>query len=133
MLNLKVISPEKIVLEAECRSVTLPASDGQITVYSNHAPLYTLIAPGEVVARTEKGEISLGVGSGFANITSSGVTLLANFGVLTDEIDAVRAQDAKARAEELIKNRKSEQDLALASAELSRSLVELKLASKRRN
>ncbi|MCW1969157.1 MAG: ATP synthase F1 subunit epsilon [Anaerolineae bacterium] len=133
MLNLRVISPEKVVLETQCRSVTLPAADGQITVYSNHAPLYTLIAPGEVIVHTEKGPISMGVGSGFANITGAGVTLLANFGVLTDEIDEARAQEAKARAEDFLKNRKSDQDLALASAELSRSLIELKLASKRRN
>jgi F-type H+-transporting ATPase subunit epsilon len=132
MLNLKIISPEKTVLEAKCRSVTLPSAEGQITVYEHHAPIYTLIAPGEVIARTEKGDVSLGVGSGFANITQTGVTLLANFGILTDEIDEARAKEAKERAEELIKNRKSDQDMALASAELSRSLIELKLVNKRK-
>jgi F-type H+-transporting ATPase subunit epsilon len=133
MLKLKVISPEKIVLNTECSSVTLPASDGQITVYPRHAPIYTLISAGEVVARTANGVISMGVGSGFANITQDSVTLLANFGILTDEIDESRAAEAKARAEALIRDRKSDQDYALAEAELSRSLLELKLASKRRS
>lgn len=134
MLILKVISPQKVVLETKVRSVTLPTVEGEITVLPRHAPIYTLIKGGEVIARTEKGEeISMAVGSGFANITESGVTLLANFGVLSDEIDESRAQEAKARAEALLKDKKSMQELALASADLSRSLVELKLASKRRN
>ena len=133
MLILKVISPHKVVLETKVRSVTLPTVEGEITVLPRHAPIYTLIKGGEVIARTEKGEeISMAVGSGFANITESGVTLLANFGVLSDEIDENRAQEAKARAEALLKDKKSMQEMALASADLSRSLVELKLASKRR-
>ena len=72
MLKLKVISPEKTVLSADCKSVTLPTSEGQITVYPRHAPIYTLIVAGEVVARTATGDVSLGVGSGFANITNAG-------------------------------------------------------------
>ena len=132
MLRLKVISPEKTVLDANCTHVTLPSSEGQITVYPHHAPIYTLISHGEVIAHTDKGVISLGVGSGFANITQTGVTLLANFGVLSDEIDEARANEAKARAEQLIKEHANDRDFVLAEAELSRSLLELKLASKRK-
>jgi F-type H+-transporting ATPase subunit epsilon len=110
----------------------MPTEDGQITVLPNHAPIYTLVSAGEVIARTtDKGEISLGVGSGFANITQTGVTLLANFGILTDDIDEARAREAKERAETLLRERRTKQDEALAAMELSRSLLELKLANKR--
>ncbi len=133
MLRLKVISPEKTVLDTNCTHVTLPASDGQITVYPHHAPIYTLVSNGEVVAHTEKGIVSMAVGSGFANINQTSITLLANFGILTDEIDEARANDAKARAEQLIKEHKNDQNFAMAEAELSRSLLELKLASRRKS
>ena len=92
--------------------------------------LYTLISHGEVVAHTKNGVASLGVGIGFANITATQAVVLANFGILTEEADAARAQEAKERAEDIIKNRSS-QDLALAEAELSRSLLEIKLAMRR--
>ncbi len=133
MLRLKIISPEKTVLDADCTHVTLPSSDGQITVYPHHAPIYTLVTHGEVVAHTDKGVVSLGVGSGFANINQTSVTVLANFGILSDEIDEARAIEAKARAEQLIKERRTDQDAVMAEMELSRSLLELKLANKRRN
>ena len=133
MLRLKVISPEKTVLDAICTHVTLPSSEGQITVYPQHAPIYTLVTHGEVIAHTEKGVVSLGVGSGFANITQTSVTLLANFGILSDEIDEARANEAKARAEQLIKEHANDRDFVLAEAELSRSLLALKLSSKRRS
>ena len=132
MLRLKVISPERTVLDTDCAYVTLPASDGQITVYPHHAPIYTLISHGEVIAHTDKGIVSMAVGSGFANISQTGITLLANFGILTDEIDEARANDAKARAEQLIKEHKNDENFAMAEAELSRSLLELKLASRRK-
>jgi F-type H+-transporting ATPase subunit epsilon len=133
MLRLKVISPEKLVLDTECAYVTLPSSEGQITVYPHHAPIYTLVSHGEVIAHTGQGVISMGVGSGFANITQTSVTLLINFGIMSDEIDETRASEAKTRAEQLIKEHKSDQDFAMAEAELSRSLLELKLASKRKS
>ena len=133
MLNLKVLSPEKTVLDTDCTSVTLPSSEGQITVYAHHAPIYTLIAHGELIAHTDKGDVSLAIGSGFAEINATKVVVLANFGIRSEEIDAVRAQEAKARAEEIIKMRKSDVDMALAQSELMRSIVELKLASKRKS
>lgn len=134
MLRLKIISPEKTVLDAECKSVTMPTSEGQITVLPRHAPIYALVTAGEVIARTtDRGDISLGVGSGFANINQTSITLLANFGVLTDEIDEERARQAKERAESIINERRGKQDEALATLELSRSLLELKLARRRRS
>jgi F-type H+-transporting ATPase subunit epsilon len=87
---------------------------------------------GELIAHTDKGDVSLAIGPGFAEINATGVTVLTNYGVSSDEIDAARAQEAKARAEEIIKSRSSEMDLALAQVELTRSLVELKLVSKRK-
>jgi F-type H+-transporting ATPase subunit epsilon len=133
MLKLRVLSPERTVLDTDCDYVTLPAADGQITVYPRHAPLYTLIQYGEVIAHTKGGVVSLGVGTGFANITATQVVVLTNFGILSEEADDARAAEAKARAEDLIKNRVGEQDMALAQAELSRSLLELKLANKRKH
>jgi F0F1-type ATP synthase epsilon subunit len=52
--------------------------------------------------------------------------------VSSDEIDAVRAQEAKERAEQIIKDHRSETDMVLAQAELLRSLVELKVVSKKK-
>ena len=132
MLNLKVLSPEKTVLNITCNAVTMPSSEGQITVYPRHAPIYTLMTYGELIAHTDKGDVSLAIGPGFAEINATSVTVLTNYGVSSDEIDAARAQEAKARAEEIIKSRSSEMDLALAQVELTRSLVELKLVSKRK-
>jgi F-type H+-transporting ATPase subunit epsilon len=132
MLNLKVLSPERTVLDITCNAVTMPSSEGQITVYPKHAPIYTLVTYGELIAHTDKADVSLAVGAGFAEINGTGVTVLTNYGVSSDEIDAARAQEAKERAEEIIRNRQSDTDMALAQIELSRSLVELKLVNKRK-
>ncbi len=132
MLKLKIISPEKTVLETVCNSVTLPSSEGQITVYAKHAPIYTLITYGEVIAHTDKGNVELAVGAGYAEINAEQVVVLTNYGVLGEDIDAARAEAARDRAALLIGEHKADTDMALAQAELARSMVELKLFSKRK-
>jgi F-type H+-transporting ATPase subunit epsilon len=132
MLSLKVLSPERTVLNIDCNAVTMPSSEGQITVYPRHAPIYTLVTHGELIVHTDKDDLSLAIGPGFAEINGTGVTVLTDYGVSSDEIDAVRAQEAKERAEQIIKDHRSETDMVLAQAELLRSLVELKVVSKKK-
>jgi F-type H+-transporting ATPase subunit epsilon len=135
MLNLKVLSPEKIVLELMCNSVTLPSSEGQITVHPQHAQIYTLITHGELVAHADKGDTEIAIGPGFAEINAREVVVLTNYGVLGHEIDLARAQEARERAEDILRTRERQSDLdfALAQADLARSLVELKIATRRRS
>jgi F-type H+-transporting ATPase subunit epsilon len=131
-IKLIVISPEKKVLEADCLSATLPTTEGQITVLPHHSPLFSLLKAGEVIARTSDGEISLAVGGGFVNVTGDKITVLVEFGTKSEEIDEARAQEAKHRAEEILKSHADEQSSALAQAALARSLLELKITQRRK-
>ncbi len=132
-LKLVVISPQKKVLETECESVTLPTEDGQITVLPKHMAIFSLLKAGEVRVKTKDEEIVLGVGGGFVNVGNDLVTLMAEFGVRSDEIDEEKVNEAKKRAEEILKSKADERGSALAQASLARSLLELKIAQKRRN
>lgn len=132
-IALKVLSPQKEILSANCKSVTLPTEDGQITVLPKHAPLFTNIAHGELVARTEEDkEISLAVGGGFASITGTEVTVLVDYGANADELDEEQIKKAKERAEEILKAKADSRGEAMAQAALARSILELKLVTKRK-
>lgn len=131
-LKLSVISPQKKVLEIECESVTLPTSEGEITVLPKHMAIFSLLSAGEVKVRTEKDEIDLAVGGGFASVSNNKVTLMVEFGVRSDEIDEQKVDEARKRAEEILKSKADDKGSALAQAALARSLLELKVAQKRR-
>jgi len=131
-MQLVVISPQKKILETEISSVTIPTVDGEITVLPNHMAIFSLLKPGEVVVRTKDGDISIAIGGGFVNVTKDKVTLLPEYGIKSDEINEEKVKEAKLRAEEILKSRTDEQSSALAQSTLARSLLELKLAQKRR-
>lgn len=132
-LKLVVLSPTKKILETECAQVTIPTVEGQITVLPRHIPLFTQMGSGEVRVKSETGEEkSLAVSGGFANIRSGEVVLLAEFGVVTTEIDEEQVRRAKERAEEILKNLSDEKSSAIAQADLARSVLQLKVIRKRR-
>lgn len=130
--KLVVISPEKKVLEMDCKSVTLPTMDGEITVLPNHMAVFSLLKPGEMTARGDKGNLSLAIGGGFVNITKEKVTVLPEFGVRSDEINEEKVKEARKRAEQILSEKASETNSAMAQASLARSLLELKVAQRRK-
>ena len=130
--KLVIISPQKPVLESEAQSVTFTTTEGQITVLPGHMSVFSTISPGEVIVRGTDGETSLVVGGGFAIVTHDSVTLLTEFGVRSDDIDQEQVMEAKRRAEEILKEQVDAKASASAQASLARSLLELKVAQKRR-
>lgn len=132
-IALKVISPQKELLSVDCKSITLPTEDGQITVLPKHTALFTNIIRGELVARPEEGkEIFMAVGGGFASITGKEVTVLVDFGANADELDEKEISAAKLRAEEILKHKADARGEAMAQASLARSILELKIVRKRK-
>jgi F-type H+-transporting ATPase subunit epsilon len=131
-MQLVVITPSKKVLETEVLSVTIPTTNGEITVLPGHMSIFSLLKPGEVVVRTKDGNVSIAIGGGFVNVTKDKVTLLPEYGVKSDEIDEEKVKEAKRRAEEILNTKTDEQSSALAQSTLARSLLELKVVQKRR-
>ncbi|TMC00423.1 MAG: ATP synthase F1 subunit epsilon [Chloroflexi bacterium] len=109
-----------------------PGIEGELTVLPMHAPLLTMIKPG--IMRLVKGgaDTDLAVTGGFLEVRDDQVTILADAAERAEEIDVVRAEEARRRAERALQERESEISLAQASAELQRALVRLKAAERRR-
>ena len=135
-LKLKIITPERLILEEMVESVTLPTTEGEITILADHVPLIATLASGDVVA-FEKGEhIPMTVVGGFIevnkidNITT--VAILADFAEPVGEITEDAITKAKARAEELRKQTENKEvvDFEHFATELERSLTRVKIAEK---
>jgi len=134
-LTLKIVSPEKLVFEeSEFTSITLPTEDGEITILPGHVPLVAKINPGEIIARRRGREESLITTDGFLRLNSKGeIFILADYAVRSEEIELVKVQEAKKKAEETMKEKGSERDFAIAEAELRRTILELKVVQRRKS
>ena len=78
-LAFKLVSPDKVLADMPVRSVQLPASDGDMGVLPDHAPVVTSLRDGTVtVVGTDGRELRFAVQGGFVDVTPTTVTLLAD-------------------------------------------------------
>lgn len=99
-LKVNIVTPERVVFEAEAVSVTLPGSEGYLGIWANHAPLVTGLQPGVVTIRQdEAGNAQLfACSGGFVEVSHNTVNIMTDSCELAREIDADRARAALERA-----------------------------------
>lgn len=133
-LHLTITTPERIVLEIEVRSVNVPTVDGEIGLLPDHIPLVSLLAPGELHAVTTGGdEQIMAVSGGFIEVRDNAVVILADTAEKAEEIDEVRAQAGRERAQKLMQERATDDvGFADAQAAMAKELARLKVVRKRR-
>ncbi|MCK4723010.1 MAG: F0F1 ATP synthase subunit epsilon [Dehalococcoidia bacterium] len=131
-LKFEMVTAERMVYSDDVDVVIAPGVEGQLGILPNHASLLTMLQPGELVVRKEGEETEMFVSGGFLEVMQNRVTLLADVAERAEEIDIARAEEAKRRAEEQIKQAPPEMDLAVAEAALRRALARIKIAERRK-
>ena len=133
-IHVDVVSAEESIYSGEAKFVALPGESGELGILPRHTPLITHIKPGAV--RIEKadgsGEEFIFVAGGILEVQPHGVTVLADTAVRGHDLDEAKAAEAKAAAEEALKNAKSDIDLAHAQAELATLAAQIAAARKLR-
>src|SRR6516225_6486620 len=87
----ELVSPEKILVSEEAKMVVVPGEDGDFGVLASHAPLLSAIRPGVVRVTSASGEEKkFFVAGGFADVTPSLLSVLAEEAVNVAEIDKGR-------------------------------------------
>ena len=133
IIRLEVVTAERLVLSEDVDMVVAPGIDGELGILPNHAPLMTMLQPGELRAKRSGEEFDLVITGGFLEVRPDRVIVLADAAERSDEIDIERAEAAKRRAEEWLSQRHVDGlDAARAEAALRRSMTRIKLAQKRR-
>jgi len=144
-LKLKIVTPERLILEEMVDQVTLPTIEGEITILPEHIPLISGLVSGDVVAITNGEHIPMAVVGGFLEVKknkegNTEVAVLADFAEHVSELTEEKIEKAKARALELKKlmparrlaggENKEHVDFEHFEAELERSLTRVKIADK---
>lgn len=128
--QLQVITPDRIFLDDEAEMIELCTTEGEIGVLKGHIPLTSIIAPGVLRVKKDGEEKEAALHSGFLEILSDKVVILAESCEWPEEIDINRANEAKIRAERRLKSADAEINEVRAELALHRSLIRLSLAEK---
>ena len=132
-IQVDIVSAEGELFSGPATVVFAAASQGDIGIYPRHAPLLTLLKPGEVRVQTPDGEEQhFFVGGGALEVQPTKVTVLADTALRARDIDEAAALAAKQRAEDALRDRSGHITLAEAQAELARAIAQLKVIQRLR-
>ena len=136
-LHVKIVTPEKVIVSDKYVSATIPAITGELTILPGHTPLVTPIKSGEIILRTETGPSThLSISSGILEVRPDlSLAILANSAERAEDIELERAEVAKKRIEQLIKEKKNETDVdyAMLRSVLSKEMARIKVARRQRS
>ena len=131
-LRLEIVTAERTVFADDVSEVVAWGVEGQLGILPHHAPLMTMLQPGDLLIKKDDEEHYLAISGGFLEVRPDKVIILADACERAEEIDVERAEAARRRAEEILKTRPPEMDTAAAEAALRRSLARIKVAERRR-
>ncbi len=131
-IRLDIVTAEQVVYSEDVDMVIAPGVEGQLGILPHHAPLMTTLQEGELQVKRGGDEFFLAISGGFLEVRPDRVIVLADAAERAGEIDIVRAEEAKRRAEEQLSRPAPGVDAAQAEAALRRSLIRLKVAGRRR-
>lgn len=112
--------------------VVAPGKLGELGILPSHAPLLTVLTPGEIRVVKDNVESDMVVSGGFLEVLGDKVTILADTVEQADEINIERAEQALRRAEERVAASPTEVDLERALASVRRSQARIRIGTRRR-
>lgn len=132
--KLEIVTPEAKAYSDDVEMVLLPGVEGEMGILPNHAPLLTLLKPGELRVKKGGQELALAVGEGFAEIHQTTVSVLVDMAIEEAKIDENATQAALDRAQAALKNKElGSEELAAVEASIAKSLAQLNLKRKKRH
>lgn len=129
-LRLEIVTPDKVVLQADVDYVGAPGVDGEFGVLAGHIPLLAALSIGGMYYKQGTQTHWAFVSGGFAEVADNKVTILAEAAELAEQIDVSRAQQAYERAKARLNALKPEIDIVRAQLAMRRALSRLSVAGR---
>jgi F-type H+-transporting ATPase subunit epsilon len=134
-LRLEVVTPSRLIVSEQITELVAPGSEGYFGVLPGHLPFITTLKMGELTYWAGREEHHLAISKGYAEVLRDTVSILVDSAERPEEIDPMRAERARQRAAERLREwaaGKAEIDAARAEVALHRALARLQVARKGR-
>lgn len=128
--HLEIIATDRIFFSGEVEHLVITAIDGLLGIMAGHEPLVTCLPTGELKYLVDGQWKYAAISEGFIQVMPDSSIILADTCELPEEIDIKRAQEAKERAEELLRQKQSIREYYETQAALNRAMNRLKVSQK---
>ncbi len=126
-IKLEIVTPEGKSYSEDVDMVTLDGGDGQMGILPMHMPLMTQLVAGEIHVKKGGENIFLAVGDGFVQVTGEKISILTDMAIRAENIDEVKAEEARQRAEARLAEKLTEEETATVEAALARATAQIKV------
>ena len=124
-LNVRVITPDKVVWDADSEELILPSSTGQLGILTDHAPLLTALDIGVMRLKSDAGWTSIVLMEGFAEVEDNKVTILCNGAEEGSTIELKTAQEELEKVTLLVDEATTKKEKIEATIELRKAKARL--------
>jgi len=125
-MHVNIVSAEHEIFSGTAEVVVAPAAMGEVGIYPRHTQMLTPLKPGEVRITKQGGqEEAIYVSGGILEVQPHVVTILSDTAVRAQDLDEAAAMEAKQKAEQALKDRSDEMDLAEAQSQLAEAVAQL--------
>ena len=131
-LHLKIITPEKLLVDEEVNQVNVSTRQGQLGILPHHTSLMAKLEPGELIIKKGGKVESLAIGGGFVQVASNTLTVMTDLATYASDIDERAVEEAKKRAEAALEQTLSDEEYAETMASLEKSLAQLRVKRRHR-
>ena len=127
-MHLDIVSAEKEIFSGRAEVVIAPAIMGEVGIHARHTPMLTPLKPGEIKITKQGGEEEyIYVSGGMMEVQPSTVTILSDTAVRAQDLDEAAAMEAKQAAEDAIKDREGDMEIAEAQSKLLEAVAQLRM------
>lgn len=131
--TLEIITPERIFFRGEVESVILPTPDGYMSIQKMHETMVAAITVGDMKLQIDGEWKQCTTTDGFVEVRPDETIIFSQAVEWPEEIDMRRAQEARERAEERLRQKKSHQEYMQNQIALARAMVRLRVGRRNRN
>lgn len=126
--QLQIVTPEGCPFSGEAEALLLHTTEGYVSIRAGHADYIAVLEIGMVTVTCDGQERRAACGGGFLSVEHGAARLVATTFEYAENIDIVRAQAAKRRAEEMLSAAEDEKQVQSAKAKLFRATNRLRVA-----
>jgi F-type H+-transporting ATPase subunit epsilon len=126
-IKLEIVTPEAKTYSEDVDMVTLTGTEGEMGILPQHMPLMTELVAGEIIVRKGTETVYLAVGEGFVQVTGERVAVLTDMAIRAENIDELKAEQARQRAEARLAEKLTDEEVVAVNASLVHALAQLKV------
>lgn len=130
VINLNIVASDRMFYKGPCEELVFPGIDGFYGILPNHEPMITCLTKGELKYKVDGEWNYVAISDGFLEIMPDYITVITDTAERPDEIDTMRAEAAKERAEERLRQKQSLREYYHTQAALQKAMNRLSINNK---